>query len=85
VTDFSLNIMKFSDSLHESADTHGVTTGRSRVSSTRVAHQLFGSVVHCVELSDLVTEADTLKEDFDFIAGTGELEIVLADAQLSES
>ena len=76
--------MKFSDSLHEGADTHGVGGGRSWVACVRVGHQLLCPVVHGIELSNLVAETDAVEEDFDLFACAGELEIVLTDAQLGE-
>lgn len=84
VVDCSLNVIKFSDCLHKSADTHGVGGSRSWVTCVRVGHQLLGSVVHGIELSNLVAETDAVEEAFDLFAGTGELEIVLTDAQLGE-
>jgi len=76
--------MKFSDSLHEGADTHGVGGSWSWVACIWVGHQLLCPVVHGIELSNLVAETDAVEEDFDLFAGTGELEIVLTDAQLGE-
>lgn len=76
--------MKFSDSLHEGADTNGVGSGRCWIACVRVGHQFLCPVVHGIELSNLVAETDAVEEDFDLFAGSGQLEIVLTDAQLGE-
>ena len=77
-------MMKFSDCLHESADAHGVASGGGRVARVGVPHKFFRPVVHSIELSNLVAEADALEEGLDLFAVAGELEIVFTDAQLGE-
>lgn len=76
--------MKLLHSLHECADADGVRARRGRVSAARVAHELLSTIIHGVELSNLVAEADALEEHLNFISGAWQLEIVLANAKLGK-
>ena len=53
--------MKLFHGLHECADADGVRAGRGRVSAARVAHELLSTVIHGVELSNLVAESNALE------------------------
>jgi hypothetical protein len=46
--------------------------------------ELLSAVVHCIEFSYLVAEADALKQHLDLIATTRLLEIVLCNSKLCE-
>ena len=70
----SLNGVQFLHHHHECAHTHGVSTSGS---VRLVLHVFLGSVVHSVELSDLVDQANALENCLDFISGPWQLEIVL--------
>lgn len=71
--------MKLFDWHHERANAHAVWTTNGGCNSPGLSlHELFSTVVHCVELSNLVAETNTLEEDLDFVSGSGELEIVFS-------
>ena len=77
--------MELFDGHHESAHAHAVsTTGRGCSSAALSLHKLSRTVVHSVELSNLVAETDALEEDSDFISSSGQLEIVFSDAELGK-
>lgn len=47
--------------------------------------QFFSSVVHCVELADLVRISNLLEQSLDGVSVSGKLEVVFSDAQFCES
>ena len=65
----SFNVVHLVDRLHESPHTHLVIS--------LVGHQLLAPVVHGVELADLVTEPDSLKQSLDILSRSCQLEVVL--------
>ena len=73
----SFNVVHLVDRLHESPHTHLVVS--------LVGHKLFAPVVHGVELADLVTEPDSLKQSLDVLSRSRHLEVILRDTHLRES
>ena len=77
--------MQLVDRAHEGSDADPIILLEAPDAlSADARHKLLRPVVDCVELAGLVDDTNAFEESTDLLAGARHLEIVLADAHLSE-